>query len=98
MARSSRIKAADGSANLVGPIIKEQRQTLGWSLEDLCQRISQVTRGEWTPNRRDMHKVEAQLRGVSDLELLALFRALGCSTDTFFGSVNPWPQSSKSGS
>lgn len=98
MARSSRIKADDGSANVVGPLIKEQRQSRGWSLDDLCERVSQVTGRKWSPNRHDMHKVEAQLRGVSDLELLALSLALDCPTDTFFDAVNPWPQPADVGS
>jgi len=68
-------------ANLVGPQIRKRRYELGLTQEQLATRCQlhglDISRGT-------LSQIEAQLRCVTDDELLALARVLNVSTDSLF--------------
>lgn len=68
-------------ANLVGPQVRERRQQLGLTQEELtvqCQLNGlDISRGT-------LSQIEARLRCVTDDELLALAKVLKVSTDSLF--------------
>lgn len=64
--------------NIVGTHVKERRKELRWNQDRLCARIALVTEGAWNPEWRDIVRIEGGTRKVSDLELLALAKALEC--------------------
>lgn len=78
MPRAPRMKTEDGAANLVGPQVKARRLELGLSHDDVCARIAQATSGRWIPLRQDIYKIEARMRGVSDLEVITFAQVLDC--------------------
>ena len=65
--------------NVIGPRVKQRREEIGITLDMACARIAGATDGRWIPEARDLHKIEVQVRIVSDIELLALAEALECS-------------------
>ena len=65
--------------NAAGTRIKLRREELKLSQSDLCERLSDVTLGEWNADRRDVFRLEKGTRKVSDVELLALALALDVS-------------------
>lgn len=74
-----RLRTADQRMNLVGTRVQERRKQLQWNQDSLCARIALVTDGAWNPQWRDIVRIEGGTRKVSDLELLALSKALECS-------------------
>jgi transcriptional regulator with XRE-family HTH domain len=68
-------------ANIVGPQIRKRRNELGLTQEEFAARCQlnglDISRGT-------LSQIEAQLRCVTDDELLALARALGISIETLF--------------
>jgi len=60
--------------NLVGPQVRRLRNHKGWSQEVLAQRLQ--LQG-WDISRTSLAKLEAELRWVSDCELIFLSKALG---------------------
>jgi transcriptional regulator with XRE-family HTH domain len=67
--------------NLVGLRLKERRQSLSISQDQLCGRLSEVSEGAWIPTRHDIYRIEARTRTVSELEVLAIAVALNCEID-----------------
>jgi transcriptional regulator with XRE-family HTH domain len=65
--------------NQVGGRIRDRRSALKLTQDELCARLADVTDGNWVADRRDIFRIEDARRIVSDLELLALARALECS-------------------
>jgi transcriptional regulator with XRE-family HTH domain len=76
---SPRLRSPDGKLNQVHTRVRERRDTLGITQDALCGRIARLTDGGWNPDRMEVYRIEAGMRIVSDLELLALARALECS-------------------
>jgi len=68
-------------ANIVGPQIRKRRSDLGLTQEELAARCQlegfDISRGT-------LSQIEAQLRCVTDDELLALARVLNVTTDSLF--------------
>jgi transcriptional regulator with XRE-family HTH domain len=68
-------------ANIVGPQIRMRRNQLGLTQEEFAARCQlhglDISRGT-------LSQIEAQLRCVKDVELLALARVLKVSTDSLF--------------
>jgi transcriptional regulator with XRE-family HTH domain len=80
-----RLRTNDNRMNVVGLRLKERRQELGWNQDKLCARIALGTDGVWNPSWRDIVRIEGGTRKVSDLELLALARAVSVSADWLLG-------------
>jgi transcriptional regulator with XRE-family HTH domain len=74
-----RIRTEDGDLNQIKSRMRERRKKLKMTQEMLCGRIADVTAGRWVPARMDIVRIENGGRLVSDLEILALAKALGCS-------------------
>lgn len=74
-----RLRTADDRMNIVGARVRERRKGLQWNQDTLCARIALATGGAWNPEWRDIVRIEGGTRKVSDLELLALAKALECS-------------------
>ena len=74
-------------ANIVGPQIRKRRNELGKTQEELA---TQCQLSGLDISRGTLSQIEAQLRCVTDDELLALARVLKVSTDSLFP-----PQSTK---
>jgi transcriptional regulator with XRE-family HTH domain len=62
--------------NVCGARVRERREELALSQNDLCGRIAMVTDAVWNPDRRDIHRIEKGTRKISDAELIALSIAL----------------------
>lgn len=65
--------------NQLGARVAECRRCLDLTQDALCAIVARVTDGGWIPSRRDVFRIEAGLRIVSDLEILALAEAFECS-------------------
>jgi len=74
-----RIRTADGKMNDVGPRVRDRRHLLGLEQDELCARIACETDGGWNPAWQDMSRIENGVRTVTDLEVVALSKALECS-------------------
>lgn len=74
-----RIRTEDGDLNQIKSRMRERRKKLKMTQEMLCGRVADVTAGRWVPARMDIVRIENGGRIVSDLELLALAKALECS-------------------
>jgi transcriptional regulator with XRE-family HTH domain len=68
-------------ANIVGPQIRKRRTDLDLTQEELAARCQ--LQG-FDISRATLSQIEAQLRCVSDDELLALARVLNVTTDSLF--------------
>ena len=75
----ARLRTSEGKMNQVGPRVRERRHELGLGQDDLCARIAQATNGAWNPAWQDISRIENGSRLVSDIELLAISKALDCS-------------------
>jgi transcriptional regulator with XRE-family HTH domain len=73
----------DMAQNIVGPQIRKIRYQMGLTQEMLAARCT--VRG-LELSRATMSKIEAQLRCVTDKELLAISKALGTGVETLFPS------------
>ncbi len=69
-------------ANIVGPQIRKRRNELGLTQDELA---TQCQLKGFDISRGTLSQIEAQLRCVTDDELLALARVLKVSTDSLFG-------------
>ena len=69
-------------ANIVGPQVRKRRNELGMTQEALA---AQCQLNGFDISRGTLSQIEAQLRCVTDDELLALARVLEVSTDSLFG-------------
>ena len=73
---AAELKTAEGRMNEVGIPIRVRRRTLKIRQEDLAARIDLASGGTWQAGRRDIHRIEAGTRKVTDLELRIIARAL----------------------
>ena len=73
-----RLRTKDGKLNQIGLRVRERRQVLNLEQDSLCARIALATDGEWNPAWQDVSRIENGARIVSDLEVLALARAMDC--------------------
>jgi len=69
-------------ANIVGPQVRKRRNELEITQEQLA---TQCQLNGFDISRGTLSQIEAQLRCVTDDELLALARVLKVSTDSLFG-------------
>jgi transcriptional regulator with XRE-family HTH domain len=69
--------------NIVGPKVRRIRFQRGWTQEQLAARCT--IRG-FELSRATLSKIEARLRCVTDMELIALAKALECSLGELFQS------------
>jgi hypothetical protein len=74
-----RLRDSNGKMNGVGLRIKSRRHTLALEQDELCARLARVTNGGWNPGWQDMSRIENGFRTVTDLEVIALAKALECS-------------------
>ena len=70
--------------NIVGPQVRKLRSAKGWSQEDLAAHLQ---RQGWAIMRGTLAKIEAQVRCVSDREMLTLSRVLGVSMEKLCGQA-----------
>ena len=73
-----RLRTKDRKLNQVGPRVRERRHVLKLEQDDICARVAHGTEGEWNPAWQDLSRIENGARLVSDLEVLALAKALEC--------------------
>lgn len=67
--------------NIVGLRVRDRRHALQLEQDELCARIASTTTGEWNPAWQDLSRIENGDRTVTDLEVLALAKALECPPD-----------------
>lgn len=82
-----RLRTEDRKLNQVGPRVRERRQALRLEQDGVCARIAVATDGEWNPAWQDLSRIENGARIVSDLEVMALARALDCDSCWLFSGV-----------
>ena len=73
-----RLRSAAGTKNEVGPRVKAQRKVENLDTDNLAARIRLQTEGAWDVGSQEIYKIEAGRRAVTDVELIALARALNC--------------------
>ncbi|HLK55236.1 MAG TPA: hypothetical protein VKU00_01650 [Chthonomonadaceae bacterium] len=88
------LRTSDDRMNVVGPQVKERRKALRWGQDALCARIALATEGKWNPEWRDIVRIEGGTRKVSDLELLALAKALECTATWLLQETAQTPDNS----
>lgn len=71
--------------NLIGPRVFARRVALRLTQDTLCAKLADATTATWNPDRREIFRIENGRRTVTDLELVALAQALGCTTDWLLG-------------
>jgi transcriptional regulator with XRE-family HTH domain len=76
-------------ANIVGPHIRKRRNELEMTQEELA---AQCQLNGFDISRGTLSQIEAQLRCVTDDELLALARVLNVSTDSLFPAQSKKPR------
>ena len=76
---SPRLRTPENKVNQIGGRVALRRQELDLKQDELCGRVALATDGTWSPAWQDLSRIENGARIVSDLELLALARALACS-------------------
>jgi transcriptional regulator with XRE-family HTH domain len=74
-----RLRAENGELNQVADLVRQRRRALKMTQERLCGRLADVTDGRWIADRQEIFRIEAGGRIVSDVELIALAKALECS-------------------
>ncbi|MCX6379870.1 MAG: XRE family transcriptional regulator [Armatimonadetes bacterium] len=80
MARGApRLRTSDGKVNQIGSRVRQRRTELKLTQDALCARLALATDGAWNADRMEIYRIEIGTRIVSDLELLALSRALKCA-------------------
>jgi transcriptional regulator with XRE-family HTH domain len=79
MARGApRLRTPDGKVNQIALRVRERRAQLKLTQDTLCARLALNTDGGWNADRMEIYRIECGIRIVSDLEMLALARALEC--------------------
>jgi transcriptional regulator with XRE-family HTH domain len=73
-----RLRADNGDSNQVAARVKQRRKALKVTQEGLCARLAYVTEGRWVADRQEIVRIESGGRIVSDVELIALAKALEC--------------------
>lgn len=85
-----RLKPNDKFLNLVGKRIKERRDFLGITREQLNGRISTASAGEWNPDPQVVQSIEIGRRRVYDTEVVVLAKALEVSPIWLLTGQNEW--------
>ena len=78
-AGEKRLRAETGRKNIVGIRVRERRQELKLSPDELAAGIEEVTNAVWTAGVQEIYKIESGRRAVTDIEVIALARTLECS-------------------
>jgi len=79
-----RLRTEERKLNQIGPRVRERRLALRLEQDGVCARVALATEGEWNPAWQDLSRIENGARIVSDLEVLALARALDCNSCWLF--------------
>ena len=72
--------------NVVGEEIRKLRDAKGWTQELLAARCAI---GGYEISRGTLAKVEARIRGISDIELFVIAKALGTTIPELFPKAFP---------
>ena len=81
-----RAQAEEGvRANVAGIRIKERRQALGLTQQELTAKLAYVSNGKWNPASQEVLRVETGRRGILDIELLYFASALDCTAAWLLG-------------
>lgn len=78
-AGEKRLRAETGRKNIVGTRVRERRQELQLSPDELAAEIEEGTNAVWTAGVQEVYKIESGRRAVTDIEVVALARVLECS-------------------
>ena len=73
--------------NLIGPVVRKIRYQRGMTQAVLTARCNRVG---WDVGENSIAKIEAQIRCVTDKEIVFLAKALGVKIQDFFPESN-WP-------
>lgn len=73
-----RLRTEEGKINQIGPRVQSRRLELKLKQDEVCAKLAAQTRGSWNPAWQDISRIENGARIVTDLEVLALAKALGC--------------------
>jgi transcriptional regulator with XRE-family HTH domain len=73
-----KVRDANGRMNQIYERMRERRQALGLTQDQICGRLADVTAGAWNATRKDIGRCETGTRIISDIELLYLAKALEC--------------------
>ena len=69
--------------NIVGPLVRKIRYQMGWTQAMFTARCARIG---WNVSENTVAKIEAQIRCVTDSEILYLTRALGVELKDVFPS------------
>lgn len=83
-----RLRTQEGHLNQVADRMRSRRRVQKLTQEQLCGRLADATEGLWIPARMDIVRIENGARIVSDLEIFALAKALGCTPCWLLAGVN----------
>jgi transcriptional regulator with XRE-family HTH domain len=72
-------------ANVAGIRVKERRQALDMTQQELTAKIAYVSGGKWNPAAQEVLRLESGRRGILDIELIYLSKALECTTSWLLG-------------
>ncbi len=73
-----KLRAEDGRKNQVGERVRQRRLELELTQDALNGRLAHLTNGRWNPSMQEILHIENGTRIVSDVEVVALARALEC--------------------
>ena len=89
MARGApRLRTAEGKVNQIADRVRTRRKALRLTQDALCARLALETNGGWNADRMEVYRIEVGSRIVSDLEILALARALECAAEWLLSGGN----------
>ena len=73
-----RLGAQPGMRNVIGDRVRERREALGLTVDQVHGRLAEQTSGVWNPSRQQVQHIEAKRRAVFDMEVIALAAVLEC--------------------
>lgn len=76
-----RVRAEDGSMNLVGHRVKERRVAQKRSRREFVAYLATLSDQRWSPSEADLANIERQVRTVTDIEAVILAAATGLSLE-----------------
>ncbi|MGC4045050.1 MAG: helix-turn-helix transcriptional regulator [Armatimonas sp.] len=71
-----RLRGENGELNMVGARVREKRESLGLTRDQLAARLAAETNGAWNPSVDETYNLEAKIRTVTDYELVILAKVL----------------------
>ncbi|MBB1365972.1 helix-turn-helix transcriptional regulator [Pseudoalteromonas sp. SR44-5] len=77
--------------NIIGKNVKTIREKLGWTQEQLVAKCNLI---DWQISRSTLAKVEANVRRVTDIEVLKLSTALNVPINHLFDTKRVFDQQS----